>query len=289
MLKAIHAKKSWAKKLLEWVPKLRPTFSAEIDLIIDQPSFGLTVDAYSSGEVKEMIQELLTGLGNLGERVVIAVDEFQKIAQLEDQHWLEATIRTHMQQLKNCAFLFTGSRRSIIYEMLNDRSRPFYRSCQSIEFPLFGTEFTDWILEKFKGIGISCSRCAIDHLRSLVQETPNYVQMICFYLTTQNLKTIAVPDVEAALKAVVGQNQYAYQSLFDSLTPNQQKTLRLVAKEKSLFATKELLSKYELPSKSVLTAAIKSLKNKAILDAEGSVRGNIVFDDPLFSFWLAHS
>jgi AAA+ ATPase superfamily predicted ATPase len=108
------------------------------------------------GDIKEAIQDLLEGLEKLGKRVILTIDEFQKITQINDQGWLEVTLRTYMQKLKNTSFLFTGSRKSIIYDMLNNHTRPLYCSCQLIEFPSFDYEFTDWVIARFLKVGIKC-------------------------------------------------------------------------------------------------------------------------------------
>lgn len=237
-------------------------------------------------DVKEMIQDVLSSLSKLENGFVFAIDEFQKITEIDDGGWLEATLRTHMQQLRNTSFIFTGSRRSVIYNMLNNPSRPLYKFCQPIEFPPFEEEFTDWILERFMHVGITCQRDAIQHLRKLVQDTPNYVQMVCFQLVAFGKNHITIEEVDQALKIVVQHNAYAYQTLLSALTPTQQRTLRLAAKEGKQLFTKELLSKYEITSGAALASAIKSLKDKEILDEEGAGRGSVVFDDPLFAIWL---
>lgn len=133
MLRALKTKKGWISRILDAFPKLRPKLSTEVNQL-SSPAFGLSFETASDKDVKEMIQDLLVGLQKLGLKVVVAIDEFQKIAEIDDQGWLEATLRTHMQQLQNTTFLFTGSRKGIIYDMLNNQSRPFYRSCQPIEF-----------------------------------------------------------------------------------------------------------------------------------------------------------
>lgn len=286
MLRALRDKKSWMDKLIELIPRLQPKLSADLDSYTGYPSLGLTFDGASEKDVKEMIQDVLQGLEKLGEKIVVSIDEFQKITEIKDQGWLEATLRTHMQQLKKTSFLFTGSRRSIIYDMINNHSRPFYRSCQPIEFPSFGPEFTDWIISRFSKVGIECQREAVELLRKLVQDTPNYVQMVCFHLVAEGKKHITKVEVEETLNRVVRQNAYAYQTLLNSLTLTQQRALRLAAMEgKEVFA-KEFLLKYEISSAPALASAIKSLKEKGILDEEGTGRGTVIFDDPLFAIWL---
>jgi len=294
MLRALKARAGWMstlKSMLAAIPKIRPKVSTQLDVNTGKPSFDFTldVDVSSENDVKEMIQDVLSGLSKLGNGLILAIDEFQKITEINDEGWLEATLRTHMQQLRNTSFIFTGSRRSVIYDMLNNPSRPLYRFCQSIEFPAFGDEFTEWVLKKFKDIGIKCHRNAIQHLRAIVQDTPNYVQMVCFHLVALGKTNITIEEVNEALKIVVQQNAYAYQTLLNTLTPTQQRTLRLAAKEGKQIFTKEFLTKYEITSGAALSSAIKSLKDKEILDEEGAGRGTVIFDDPLFAIWLRTS
>jgi len=291
ILRALESKKSLWTSFKQWMglmTTLRPKISAEYDPNSGQSSFGFTMDSFSERDVKESIQDVLAGLSKLGPKVVLVIDEFQKISEIGDHGWLEATLRTHMQQLRNTSFLFTGSRKSIIYDMLNNQARPLYRSCQLIEFPSFGEEFTDWVLDRFSRVEIDCERSAVQLLRKLVQDTPNYVQMVCFHLVAQGMRHIAKEEVETTLLTVVRQNAYAYQTLLNSLTLTQQRALRLAAKEGKQIFHKQLLAKYEIASGAALASAVKALKEKSILDEEGTSRGAVVFDDPLFAMWLRY-
>jgi hypothetical protein len=294
MLRALRNREGWVdsvKSTFKSFANLRPKVSTQIDPITGNPTFDFTLDSVTSSEkdIKELIQDVLSSLNRLEIGLVFAIDEFQKITEIDDGGWLEATLRTHMQQLRNTSFIFTGSRRSVIYDMLNNPSRPLYKFCQSIEFPSFGDEFTDWILKRFMSVGITCHREAIEHLRKLVQDTPNYVQMVCFHLVALGKSQITIEEVNNALKIVVQQNAYAYQTLLSTLTPTQQRVLRLAAKEGKQIFGKEFLSKYEISSGAALSSAIKSLKDKEILDEEGAGRGTVIFDDPLFAIWLRTS
>lgn len=294
MLRALKNREGWVesfKSIVKSFANFRPKISTQIDPNTGNPSFDFTLDSIISSEkdIKETIQDVLSSLNKLGKGLIFAIDEFQKITEIDDGGWLEATLRIHMQQLRNTSFIFTGSRRSVIYDMLNNPSRPLYKFCQSIEFPSFGDEFTDWISKRFMNVGITCNRDAIQHLRKLVQDTPNYVQMVCFHLVALGKNKITIEEVNSALKIVVQQNAYAYQTLLSTLTPTQQRTLRLAAKEGKQIFGKELLSKYEITSGAALSSAIKSLKDKEILDEEGAGRGTVIFDDPLFAIWLRTS
>ncbi len=289
LLRSIRAKKSFKDTLQSWwkkIKQLSPQVAADVDPLTGYPSFSFTLTQLADEDAKAAIQDLLDELSKLGSKVIVALDEFQKIAEIEDKGWLEATLRTHFQKLKNVSFLFTGSRKSLISDMLNNPSRPFYRSCQMIDFPLFGREFTEWVIGRFALVGIKCQKKAIEHLRALVQDTPHYVQMVCFHLVAQARTNISIKDVNEALETVAHQNAYAYQTLLNSLPLAQQRALRLAANEKKSLFQKDLLAKYEIASSAALHSSINALKAKGILDEKGTIKGSVLFDDPLFAFWL---
>lgn len=290
-LRALRKKRGFKNRLTNWWKKLgrfRPQLNLDIDPNTGNfsPSLGLSLGQLNEEDVRVGIQDLLDELTNLGSKVVVALDEFQQISQLEDKGWLEATVRTHFQKLPNVSFLFTGSRKGLISEMLNDPSRPLYRSCQMIDFPSFGLNFSNWVISRFKMVGVKCSTEAVNHLRELVQDTPNYVQMVCFHLVALARTIVDFANVEEVLEAVARQNAYAYQTLLNSLTLAQQRALRLAANEKQSLFQKELLVKYEISSAPALHNSIKALKLKGILDEEGTTKGRVLFDDPLFAYWL---
>jgi AAA+ ATPase superfamily predicted ATPase len=286
LLRALKRKKRWLDTVKKWFSNWQPKLSAEVDPITGQPSFELSVEPTSEKDVKEMIQDVLAGLINLSEKVVLVIDEFQKITELDDQGWLEATLRTHMQQLRNTSFLFTGSRKRLIADMLNNSSRPLYRSCQSIDFPAFGEELVDWVVHRFADVGVKIEREAVRALKQTVQETPNYVQMVSFHLIVAGHKKITGKEVKETLKKVVSQSSYTYQTLLNSLTPLQQRALRLSANEGKQIFAKPFLKKYEIPSAPALASSIKALKSKGLLDEEGTTKGAVIFDDPFLAIWL---
>lgn len=288
IVRALREKQSWIRKLKGWsegLVRMRPKLEWEVDAA-GQTSFSLKPDLASERDVKELIQDLLKALGELGDHVIVLIDEFQKVAELEDDGWLEATLRTQMQQTKNAVYLFTGSRRSVIHDMLNTPNRPFYRACQIIEFPAFDDDFSDWIIQRFKSVGVKCEKTAVEELRRYVQDTPNYVQMACFHLVAQGVAHVGSGEIKQVLRTIAKQNSFAHQTLLNSLTHMQQRALRLAAKEGQEIFSKEVLSKYEISSSPALASAIKSLKDKQILDSEGTQRGRVIFDDPLFAIWL---
>lgn len=285
ILRALKAKQSWSQKLREALPRFRLRPTAEVDPT-GQATYSIHPDFTSEKDVKDAIQDAFQAFGKLDEQVVIAIDEFQRISQLEDGGWLEATIRTQMQALKKTVFLFSGSRKSVIYDMLNNQNSPFYKTCQPLDMPILGDDFTDWIIQRFESVGIRCDREAIGELRKRVHDTPNYIQMVCFHLVAaQNIKRIDHHRIDQVLHTIVKQNAYAFETLLNSLTPLQHRVLRLCANESTAIFSRDLIKKYEITSAPALATSIKALKQKGILETS-SQKGQVIFDDPLFRIWL---
>ncbi|MCB1081531.1 MAG: hypothetical protein KDK63_00145, partial [Chlamydiia bacterium] len=147
-------------------------------------------------------------------------------------------------------------------------------------------ELVSWIVERFKLANVHADPEAIRSLKKTVQETPNYVQMICFHLIAAGVKNVTQASVEETLKNVVLKNTYAYQTLLKTLTPLQQRVLRLAAIKQTQIFSKHYLSEFEIPNAPALSSSIKALKSKGILDEEGTEKGHVIFDDPLFAIWL---
>lgn len=242
-------------------------------------------------EKKLFIQETLEALVELDGKVCLVIDECQQISKdfLKDEGWLEATLRHYIQhQAGKVAYLLTGSRRDVIHAMVNDNARPLYRACQVIDFPPLEENFTHWITMRFASVGIKCSKEAITYLRSLVNESPNYVQMVCYHLVAMGCDDITKTDIDTAISNIVPQNAYSYDTHLQNLSSVQQRVLRMLALEEEGYFSETMLQRYEINSTAHVTNAIHALKKKNILDQETSGRGKVAFDDPLFRLWLRY-
>jgi uncharacterized protein len=290
LVNALREKKPLLVKLRDWIEQLpsnlKPLLTLENEHI-GKVSLRFSPQRASETDVKQLIIETLDSLGVIVPNLCIAFDEFQTIANLDDGGWLEATIRSKMQEHKSVSFLFSGSRRSIIHDMFNNNNRPFYRSCQLMEFPSLDADFTRWVVDRFAAVNIKCTLDMVEYLRGQVSDTPNYVQMLCFHVVAGGCRHVTKEIIDDAAQTIIKQNAYAYQTLLNSLTLVQQRVLRLAAFEKESVFAKENLEKYEIKTAAHVSQAINALKEKQILD-ESTQKGRVVFDDPLFALWLQY-
>ena len=106
------------------VKSLRPGF--KIDSVTGQIVFDLSL-----GEIvhpTDSLKEIFQYLESSEIPCVVAMDEFQQIAEYPDKNVLEL-LRSHVQKCKHTWFIFAGSDRRMMEKLFNNPSEPFYMSC----------------------------------------------------------------------------------------------------------------------------------------------------------------
>ena len=82
------------------------------------------------GDIKSpsfTLEEIFNYLKEANKRCIVAIDEFQTIADYPEQN-VEALLRTYVQDCRNAVFVFSGSQKSMMSEIFSSPARPFYQS-----------------------------------------------------------------------------------------------------------------------------------------------------------------
>ena len=124
---------------------------------------------------------------------------------------------------------------------------------------------------------------ALQFFQTLIYPARTLGFYACF---DKNENPVTLSGVESTIVHMARQSGYAFETLLASLSPVQQRVLRLAAIEGKRIFSKETMQKYEITSAPHITQALKTLQNKQILDEVGTRDGLVIFDDPLFRIWL---
>lgn len=275
------------KNLIDVVFRVRPKITVESEGF----ALDFSIPTLSDEEIKVAIEDVFTMIGKLHKRnkLAIFIDEFQKIAEIGDKGWLEATVRNEIQKQGDVPYLFCGSRRGLILDMFQNSSKPLYHMATPIELPKFGDEFVRWLVNRFDSVNMRISEDATKHLLDLIDWSPNYAQMIAFHLVADSPDSpVKNTDIDLVLDNLCQLNGYTYMTLFDSLSANAKRLVRMAAQNQGQSPFKQdLMNKYDLRT-STVQAATRSLINKRILD-DATGKGKLLFDDPLFLRWVQKS
>jgi len=277
---------SFTRFVKEFFPNLRPRIIISPE---GSPSVEIDYDPKEKripsllGEVYDAPQKIaLKGKHNF----VVVFDEFQEIANLDGER-IEKLMRAHFQHHDRVAYLFAGSRRHIIYDMICNRGRAFYGMGKLMKLDkLPQGEFSRFLQNKFKRTGFSVEEGVMDEILHVTENYPYNAQFLCHELwdNCQGKRRISIEDIYSALNKILEDQSMAYITIWDSLTMNQRRLLIAIASSggRDIFSKKSIKENNLGAVSSVQTSA-NLLMKKEIVDKED---GGYFITDVFFKEWI---
>jgi len=265
------------KNVLNIRPNINMTLNSNGDI-----SYSLSIGK------KEQIQTLEEVLGlpflyakKFDKKVVVIFDEFQEIEQLDFEKKLRSIIQTHSREV---SYLFSGSKKSILTQMFNDKSRAFYKSVK--HFHINKILLNDWILfiqTKFVKSDKSIDISYIKEVYDTTQGFPYYMQQIMATIWSDTKLSVNSDIVTNSLKLILEREYDLYSLIWTQLTPNQKNTLKyIIACDGLSLYSNSNLSEISL-SVTTLKSTLEALIKKDICDKKNDQYYVI---DPFMKYWL---
>ena len=257
----------------------RPTITPQEDGL---PRFSFDI---APSAAKATLDEAFAYLKAKDRRAVIAIDEFQQIAEFPEKG-VEALLRSHVQFVPWVRFVFAGSRHHVMSEMFGSAKRPFY---QSTEILSLGTIDPDEYC-KFATRHFAARRDRVDAevFRSLYVRFEGitwYVQAVLNKVWESGKGLEDVSQIDDAVHSLVESSDIVFHDLFRSQNEASRALLRAVAADGCVAepTSGEFLSRHGFKSHSTVRSALADLVNNDLLYRSD---GGYVVYDRLFGIWL---
>lgn len=283
ILKKFSIKSSIGKKFMKLLRSFRPLFS--FDEITGSPQ--VQFNFQSSSDKEFTLQKLFQFMDMQSKPVVVAIDEFQQIANYPEKN-IEALLRTYIQQLKHVNFIFSGSQKHTLMEMFLSAKRPFYASTQFINLePIQADKYKLFIRQNFENGKRNISTDSIDYLMDWTKGYTFYTQSVCNRL--YNYKKIDVDIVKKECLQLLNENESVYFQYRKLITSKQWNFMVALAKEESVsqIYTKEFSKKYDLGAASTIKRMLEALLDKEmILESVSKIGSSFCIYDVFLMRWL---
>jgi AAA+ ATPase superfamily predicted ATPase len=266
-----------------FLPRLRPRLSIDAD---GNPELSLDLSADDSAKAAAEVFDLPEKIARAErKRFIVVFDEFQEIMQFGGPV-LEKQIRAAIQHHSHVSYLFAGSKTHMLIDMIADETRPFYQmgTLMSLD-KIPEKEFGAFIAAKFSKSGRKITPQAVNHILTICENVPHYVQLLCFNLWDHFRGEAQIDEthVQQSLANTLRSQEPAYITLWEGLTLHQRKTLKATAALKGrLMTAKDSIRQFTLESASNVAKSLKALCNKGILRKEKEA---YVFEDVFFGCW----
>jgi hypothetical protein len=267
-----------------YMKTLKPTLEMGSDGI------KLVLEASSSATPTENICEALQILNVILEKkeqkAVLLIDEFQEVERVAKNQGIEGAIRHVAQETENFAIIFSGSKRSLLKSMFNDRNKPLYRLCDEIVLDRIGeNDYFDFV-NKFakKKWRQPIPPETFHHIIECTEQHPYYfnalLRSIFLLETLPTQKDITHSWLQLAEKK---RNDLFHET--DILNVIQKKLLIAIANGiNQELTSKNFLNEYKMASSSVIRG-LEELIEEDFIEKKGEIYQLV---DPLMKAVITH-
>ena len=274
------------KFIKDFVSGLRPQFSLNPD-----GSVSVGVDAAPpQKEVFQMIENLLAYPQEFASRtkkpVVVMLDEFQEIVTIGGEP-LEKLIRAVIQKQRNVGYVFCGSKKTMMREMVSKKSRAFFGIGPVTHLEKIPRKyFESYLAENFAKGALTCSPETLRAIVSAAGEIPYYVQYLAHELWDLKAPNavLTAADVEKAVALIAKRNAPIYQNIWENLPQTQRRILQgLSANPEASVFSAAFMTKFQFRSASLVKKSLSLLLSKDLLEQEAV---GCAFTDQWLSVWV---
>lgn len=265
------------------------TGSLGYDPLKGTPSFDVRLGDIHNPELT--LQEIFRYLEKAGKPCIFAIDEFQQIANYPEKN-VEALLRSYIQPMNNCLFIFAGSNRHILENMFNSAARPFYNSTEQFHLDRIPKEiYTSFALQKIADAGRSITPEAAALAYDLFEGHTYYVHHVLHnaFANVNPKKAIDEKDIRDTLDNLLDARDSTFSNAMNKLNFKQKETLVAIAKEgkASGVTSVAFVKKHALMSASSVQYAISTLLDNQLLTYEDAERTKIYsVADRFLGYWI---
>lgn len=283
----IQKNKSIGEKTLtsfiQVVKSLRP--GAKIDPVTGELKFDLSLGDIT--QPSNSIEEIFGYLGQLDKPCVVAIDEFQQIADYPESNAL-AFLRTHVQRTKHTWFIFSGSNRRMMDKLFNSPSEPFYQSCCPLYLDVIDKNvYYDFVSRHFSNNGRTLPKECFELIYNTFEGHTWYVQRILneLYAQTGSGPSISVKNIEDVIDYVTRLSARGFEEQFHAMSYSQKQLLIAIAKEGKAkgITSMAFVKKHSLKSPSTVQSAANALYDNEVITKENDAYS---IYNRLFSLWI---
>lgn len=238
------------------------------------------------------IEEIFRFLESADQRCIVAIDEFQRIAQFPEKN-VEAILRTHIQHMHNCNFIFAGSERHLLGQMFMDYNRPFYASAtmMTLEKIALG-KYVDFATTHFEEYGKQLSADIVNRVYNLVDGNTFALQKImnvAFSLTREK-EECDITTTRKAIDEIISSSDYDYRTRLMTMSVPQKEVLYAIGRKGVVtqITGSEFVSKFRLGSASSVQSAVRKLRADGWLSETFDSEGNKQYQlsDIFLTLWI---
>lgn len=281
--------KQTASRVEEWMVNAKRFLGSLVPVVtmsadpMNPVSFSLKSVVSNYGEEVLTLPERLAK--EKGIHIIVCIDEFQQIGELNDSIIFQKKLRSVWQHQHAVSYCLYGSKRHMLINMFGSRSYPFYKFGDIIFLERIPIEYWyEYIQTRFEQTSKSIPTSLINDIYAYVDGNSSYVQQLSWLVWARTTQEADEEILNEAKQDLLYQNHALFMEQINGLTQYQIRFVRAIMDGKGCeINRKETIEAFELGSSANIATIKKALQKKEIIEINGK---EIHFSDPIFIHWL---
>lgn len=236
-------------------------------------------------DIDELFADIFNGLHEYLKRhnlkAAFCIDEFQQIQTIKKP--LDATLRKYIQKHHNISYIFTGSKRHTLAKLFQGQKSPLMGMVTPMELgPINQDDFYKFAKKRLKTL----TKDTFINLYNHAEGESKLVQHLCRQLKLMSDDNQPL-DEALAIKGVISEVDSICRNIFESLSPNGRKIIKMITEKSHTLLTKEILQEHNISKSSAQTSIDYLIKEDLIFkeDSNYFLDGGIGSSFSLWCHW----
>lgn len=260
------------------------------DAMTGLPSFDVKLGDIRTPELT--IAEIFNYLENAEKPCVCTIDEFQQIGKYPEKN-VEAMLRTYIQKINNCRFIFAGSDRHTLENMFNSPAKPFYNSVEQMYLDRIDRQvYVDFMRTCFEDFGRNVpDRSVLEYAYDLFEGHTYYVHQTLHNAFAYFEKDVTVTKclINDVVNDILQDKEHSFLTQLSLLNYTQKETLIAIAKDVEAYevTSAAFVRRHSLQSPSAVQNAIRTLLNLQMITYRQDGRTKVYsVSDRFLQMWM---
>ena len=261
------------------------------DALTGLPSFDVKLGDIRMPELT--LSEIFDYLENADKPCVCTIDEFQQIGKYPEKN-VEAQLRTLVQKMNNCRFIFAGSDRHTLENMFNSPAKPFYNSVEQMYLDRIDKSvYVGFMQQCFEETGRPLQDLTVfEYIYDLFEGHTYYVHqtlhnVFAYYDSWTTVTETLINDV---VSEILQDKEHSFLTQLSLLNYTQKETLIAIAKDVNAteVTSAAFVRRHSLQSPSAVQNAVRTLLNLQMITYCQNGRTKVYsISDRFLQKWIA--
>lgn len=219
-----------------------------------------------------------------GIRIIVCIDEFQQLAEMDGYPELEGKMRSVWQYHKHVSYCFYGSKKHMMMEIFNDSQKPFYRFSETMFLGKIAKhDWVPFIVAGFQKTGKTISEAFASQICDFTCCHSWYLQQLSYFVWSDTELEVTEEIMKRACRRIVDTNAPMFVSDVEKLTSSQREMLKAITAGETHLSSSGARERFQLGNLTTITRNKKVLETKSFIDSND---GLLEVSDPIFQVWF---